>query len=44
MLNQNEHKKEILESTSEGTGIIEKSERTDQAEPDVLEEGLIESD
>ncbi len=38
MLNQNEHKKEILQSTGEATGLIEKSERTDQAEPDVLEE------
>ena len=44
MLNQNEHKKEILESISEVTGLIEKSERTDQAEPDVLEKGLIELD
>ena len=44
MLNQNEHKKEILEPISEVTGLIEKSERTDQVEPDVLEKRFIELD
>jgi len=44
MLNQNEHQKEILKYTCEVTGIIEISERTDQAEPDVLEKGLMELD
>ena len=44
MLNQNEHKKEILESTGEATGLIEKSERTDQAESDILEKQLRELD
>jgi len=44
MLNQNEHQKEIFESTCEVTSLIEKPERTDLAEPDVSEEYLIELD